>query len=92
MIGKENIDIPVEYTVNIGGLKIPVERERSHETASLFRALRIYTGMNRKDFAIWLNIPYNTMCDWESGDRKMPDYVFELIAYKVKGEKEKGNI
>lgn len=48
--------------------------------------------MNRKAFATWLHIPYDTMCDWESGERKMPEYVLELIAYKVQNEKQRGNI
>ena len=50
------------------------------------------TNMNRKEFAEWLGIPYRTMQDWERGVSEVPDYVLNLIAYKVKNEKEKGNI
>ena len=32
------------------------------------------------------------MQDWERGVSEVPDYVLNLIAYKVKNEKEKGNI
>ena len=49
-------------------------------------------NMNRKEFAEWLGIPYRTMQDWERGVSEVPDYVLNLIAYKVKNEKEKGNI
>ena len=49
-------------------------------------ALRNEIGMNRKEFAEYLSIPYRTMEDWETGKRKMPDYVLRLIIYKVKTE------
>ncbi len=51
-----------------------------------FRALRESTGMNRKEFAAWLDIPYRTMQDWEINRSVMPNYVFALIEYKVKNE------
>lgn len=31
-------------------------------------------------------IPYRTVTEWERGTRKMPDYVFRLLAYKIKME------
>ena len=49
--------------------------------------LRISTGMNRKQFCEYFQIPYRTMTDWELGNRTMPDYLFRLMAYKVKIEK-----
>ena len=45
--------------------------------------LRDKIGMNRTEFAKYLNIPYRTIEDWEKGHRKMPDYVLRLIEYKV---------
>ena len=51
-----------------------------------FRALRDKTGMNRKEFSAYLGIPYRTMDDWENNRRKMPEYVFSLIQYKVATE------
>lgn len=48
-----------------------------------FIALRNSTGMSRKDFAEYLNIPYTTMSDWEHNLRTMPNYVFALIEFKV---------
>lgn len=50
------------------------------------RRIRESTGMNRKEFAAYFDIPYPTITDWELGHRKMPDYVLRLIAYKVKKE------
>ena len=35
--------------------------------------LREKTGMNRKEFAEFFQIPYRTMTDWERGERQMPD-------------------
>lgn len=49
--------------------------------------LRKSTGMNRKQFCEYFQIPYRTMTDWELGNRTMPDYLLRLMAYKVNIEK-----
>ena len=49
--------------------------------------LRVSTGMNRKQFCDYFQIPYRTMTDWELGNRTMPDYLLRLMAYKVNVEK-----
>ena len=58
--------------------------------------LRKSTGMNRKKFCDYFEIPYRTMQDWDLGNRKMPDYLLRLMAYKVKMEslvqQEKGEM
>jgi predicted transcriptional regulator len=41
------------------------------------------TGMSVSDFAKAFNIPYNTVSSWVRGERKPPDYVVELIEYKI---------
>lgn len=51
--------------------------------------LREQTGMNRREFAEYFEIPYRTVQDWELGNRKMPHYLLRLMAYKVKMEKLK---
>ncbi len=51
-----------------------------------FIQLRESTGMNRKEFAEYLDIPYRTMQDWERDVRTMPSYVFALIEYKISVE------
>jgi DNA-binding transcriptional regulator YiaG len=78
----------------IEGLDIEIEKRSDEDagrrmTAYMFRAIREQTGMNRKDFAEWLGIPYRTMQEWELGRRVMPDYVLRLIAYKVANERSK---
>ena len=84
---------------NVEGIEIEVEhidkndanRER-RLVAYQFKAIREQAGMNRKDFSDWLGIPYRIMQEWELGRRQAPDYVLRLIAYKVKMEKERGNL
>lgn len=49
--------------------------------------MRISTGMNRKEFAEYFGIPYRTVQDWELGKRKMPEYLFRLMEYKIRVEK-----
>ena len=34
--------------------------------------LRKSTGMNRREFAEYFEIPYRTVQDWELGNRRMP--------------------
>ena len=49
--------------------------------------LRTDTGMTRREFCEYFEIPYRTLQDWELGNRKMPDYLLRLMAYKAKMEK-----
>ena len=49
-------------------------------------ALRESTGMNRKDFCKFVNIPYRTMTEWELDNRHAPDYVLELLEYYIRNE------
>lgn len=46
--------------------------------------LRNSTGMTRKEFCEYFEIPYRTLQDWELGNRKMPEYLLRLMAYKIK--------
>lgn len=49
--------------------------------------IRKKTGMNRREFAEYFGIPYRTVQDWELGNRKMPEYLFRLMEYKIQMEK-----
>ncbi len=49
--------------------------------------LRNSTGMSRKEFCAYFEIPYRTMQDWELGHRSMPGYLLRLMEYKVRMEK-----
>lgn len=48
--------------------------------------VRSRSGMSRKEFAEYFDIPYRTMQDWELGNRKMPEYLFRLMQYKLHNE------
>lgn len=51
------------------------------------KELRVSMGMNRREFCDYFSIPYRTMCDWEAGKRKMPEYLLRLMEYKAEIEK-----
>ena len=57
------------------------------EAREELRKLRESTGMNRKEFCEYFEIPYMTETDWELGNRKMQQYLLRLMAYKIKIEK-----
>lgn len=87
----DNIDYTVGDGIVIENEKYQKE-ERKRRMSAMCVAVRMQTKMNRKEFAEWLGIPYRTMQDWERGVSEVPDYVLNLIAYKVENEKAKGNI
>ncbi len=84
-----------DYNLEIEGINRNIEYEKKKGekeltgkrlTAYTIKAIREQIGMNRKEFADWLHIPYRTISDWEHEERQMPEYVLRLIAYKVRME------
>ena len=57
------------------------------ESREELRKLRESTGMNRKEFCEYFEIPYMTETDWELGNRRVPLYLLRLMAYKIQMEK-----
>ena len=57
------------------------------EVKDEFRKLRESTDMNRKEFCEYFEIPYMTETDWELGNRRVPQYLLRLMAYKIEIEK-----
>jgi len=57
------------------------------EAREELRKLRESTGMNRKEFCEYFEIPYMTETDWELGNRRVPPYLLRLMAYKSEMEK-----
>ena len=45
--------------------------------------LRESTGMNRKEFCEYFNIPYRTVTEWERDNRHAPEYVLKLLEYYI---------
>ena len=84
--------------ITADGVNIDVDKHEDEKTkerrlmAYAFKMVRAESEMNRKEFAEWLGIPYRTMQEWELGRRAMPQYVLDLIVYKVRNEKKQGNI
>lgn len=84
----------VEYVLEHEGITVNVEKsdKKPVTSAEVFRAVRMRTKMNRKEFAEWLGVPYRTMQDWELGNSQVPEYMIRLVAYKVENEIRKGNL
>ncbi len=62
------------------------------ESGNVLVDLRKRTGMNRKEFAEYFEIPYRTVQEWELGNRRMPEYLLRLMKYKICIEEEKGTL
>ena len=56
------------------------------EAREELRKLRESTGMNRKEFCEYFEIPYMTETDWELGNRRVPTYLLRLMEYKIRIE------
>ena len=48
--------------------------------------LRELTGMNRKEFCEYFQIPYRTVTEWERDNRHAPAYVLRLLEYYIRME------
>lgn len=51
------------------------------------KSLRESTGMNRREFSEYFDIPIRTVQDWELDQRKMPDYILRMMEYQLRMEK-----
>ena len=49
------------------------------EIKDKIRELRESTGMNRKEFCEYFEIPYRTVTEWERGTRKMDNLTKEDV-------------
>ena len=48
--------------------------------------LRESTGMNRREFCEYFDIPYRTVTEWERDNRHAPEYVLRLLEYYIRAE------
>ena len=51
-----------------------------------FKELRQASGMNQTYFAKYFNIPRRTIQNWEGGQRTCPQYLMDLMKYKLNNE------
>jgi len=59
------------------------------EVSNKIKELRQSTGMNRREFCDYFQIPYRTVTEWERGNRHAPEYVIRLMEYYIRMEKLK---
>lgn len=64
-----------------------MHKEVDYGSKRRIEKLRESTGMNRKEFCEYFEIPYMTETDWELGNRRVPQYLLRLMAYKIEIEK-----
>jgi len=57
------------------------------EQSKKIKELRERTGMNRKEFGDYFQIPYRTVTEWERDNRHAPEYVLRLLEYYIRMEK-----
>ena len=48
-----------------------------------FRELKEASGLNLTRFAAYFGIPYRTAQNWQNGVRECPQYLLELMHYKL---------
>lgn len=48
------------------------------------KEIRQLTNISQKKFCEKYGIPLQTLCKWEQGHRTCPDYVVELLEFKVR--------
>jgi len=59
---------------------------KNMENAINIRELRNRLGDTQSEFAKRYNIPFRTIQNWESGVRKPPEYILELLKYRIKDD------
>ena len=52
----------------------------------IFRSIRQSANLTQKQLSDMLGIPLRTIEDWDSGRRKPPEYVKDLIIFKLAAE------
>lgn len=53
----------------------------------IIKELRTQTGLSQTNFGKMLGgIPIRTIQDWEAGKRQPPEYVVELIKFRLKND------
>lgn len=56
------------------------------EQSKKIKELRESTGMNRREFCDYFEIPYRTVTEWERDNRHAPEYVMRLLEYYIRME------
>ena len=51
-----------------------------------FKELQEASGMNQREFGEYFGIPLRTIQNWCGGQRECPEYLLDLMLYKLKNE------
>ena len=78
--------------INENGVIIDTQRVTMKEgnimnCSKKIKELRESTGMNRREFCEYFDIPYRTVTEWERDNRHAPAYVLRLLEYYINMEK-----
>ena len=63
------------------------EKMEENEKKERLKMLRERSGMSQRQFADYFEIPIDTLRNWEQGRRQCPEYLLNLIQYKLTKEK-----
>lgn len=69
------------------GKHIIIKARLNMDYGKRIKALRESTGMNRREFCDYFEIPYRTVTEWERDNRHAPEYVIRLLEYYIRAEK-----
>ena len=77
----------IHITLSVKGEKMTdMKIDDKKEAKDILIELRESTGMNRKQFCEYFEIPYMTVSDWEHGKKRVPKYFLRLLEYYVRME------
>lgn len=85
-MSNKNIDPIMEGNEVINALDELLIKLRETPRETTIRDIVRESRMTQKNFAEYLNIPLRTVENWCSGVRKCPEYVRDLIVYRLKNE------
>ena len=57
-----------------------------------FKELRERSGMTMSEFSRYFGINYRTIQRWEYGERNCPEYLLNLMKYKLRVEENKSDL
>lgn len=73
-----------DYFSGVKELLVKNNFECEYPRKSDILSLRRSTGINRREFADYFNIPYRTVENWENDVNTCPAYLYELMVFKLK--------
>lgn len=79
--GSGVVPVPA-YMLPIYGLEL--------DGAGTLRSIRESTGLSQAKFSTALGIPKRSIENWEAGDRECPDYLIDLIRFRVEHDSQFG--